>query len=81
MNPAVVLVPAMLPFGTANLSWASGTRHPNAEVRLQVNGQDHGVVGKGGQGAMQVQVVKGRVYVYTLMDSGQLLGTAQVVGK
>ncbi len=81
VNPVVVFVPATFPFGTADLTWAAGTRHPNAEVRLQVNGQDHGVVGKGGQGAMQIQVVKGRVYVYTLIDSGQLLGTAQVVGK
>jgi hypothetical protein len=81
VNPAVVFVPGTFPFGTADLTWTAGTRHPNAEVRLQVNGQDHGIVGKGAQGGMQIQVVKGRVYVYTLMDSGQLLGTAQVAGK
>jgi hypothetical protein len=64
--------------GKTTLTWDAGEDHPNAEVWVKVDDQDETKVVAQGKGTLQVAVVPGKTYVYTLKDKGQVLATVTV---
>ena len=64
--------------GTTILTWDGGRAHRFAEVWVKVDDQDETSVVKSGKGTLQVAVVPGKTYVYTLKDKGQVLATVTV---
>jgi hypothetical protein len=64
--------------GKTTLTWDAGEDHPNAEVWVKVDDQDETKVVAQGKGTLQVAVVPGKTYVYTLKEKGQVLATVTV---
>jgi hypothetical protein len=64
--------------GQTTLTWDGGRAHRNAEVWVKVDDQDETSVVKSGKGTLQVAVVPGKTYVYTLKDKGQVIATVTV---
>ena len=61
--------------GFVVLTWDGGPDHPYAEVWVRVNDGDETFVVEQGKGGRQVQVERGRRYLYILTDAGNTLST------
>lgn len=77
-----VFSPSYALTGSAVLQWDAGAGHPNAELWVQYNNSRERVLFvKQPKGAQQVQVQRGLVYTYVLMDGRNVLATTTVVGQ
>lgn len=56
----------------------AGKDHPAAEVWVKEDYQDETKVAEASKGTLQVAVVPGKTYVYTLKDKGQVIATVTV---
>ncbi len=70
------------PIGQAALQWDAGTDHPNAEVWVYLgDSRERTMVAKQSKGGQQIQVIRGVIYRYALIDGRNILATAVVVGQ
>ncbi|MBK7392869.1 MAG: hypothetical protein IPI64_06140 [Chloracidobacterium sp.] len=85
--PVLVATQAYFPspynvVGQAILQWDAGSAYPNAEVWVKYGGSRERVLFvKQSKGGQQIEVVRGQVYTYALMDGRTVLATAVVVGQ
>jgi hypothetical protein len=70
------------PVGYVVLTWDAGPDHPNAEVWVRYNNsRDRVLLIKQPKGGQQIQVQRGQMYGYVLMDGRSVLATANVVAQ
>lgn len=70
------------PVGLAPLQWDAGPDHPNAEVWVKIgDSRERTIFAKQPKGGQQVQVARGLMYTYVLMDGRNVLATAVVRGQ
>jgi hypothetical protein len=77
-NPRTVSIPAGQSEGTTTLTWDGGNAHPYAEVWVKVGDEDETKIVEQGKGSRQVKVKLGKIYLYSLSDSGERLATVTV---
>ena len=77
-----IFSPRFATTGSVVLQWDAGPGRPNAELWVQYNNsRERTLFIKQPKGAQQVQVQRGLVYTYVLMDGRTVLATAVVVGQ
>ena len=70
------------PIGQTTLQWDAGPDHPNAELWVKYNNsRERALVVKLPKGGQPVQVRRGLVYTYALMDGRTVLASVVVVGQ
>lgn len=70
------------PLGLAPLQWDAGPDHPNAEVWVKIgDSRERTIFAKQAKGSQQIQVTRGVMYTYALMDGRNVLATAIVLGQ
>lgn len=70
------------PTGLAPLQWDAGADHPNAEVWVYIgDSRERTIVAKQSKGGQQIQVIRGVMYRYALIDGRNVLATAVVLGQ
>lgn len=68
--------------GQAVLQWDAGPDHPNAELWVKYgNSRERVPFVKQSKGGQQIQVQRGLVYTYILVDGRTILATTVVVGQ
>jgi hypothetical protein len=70
------------PLGQAALHWDAGADHPNAEVWVKYgDSRERVIFAKQSKGVQQIQVQRGVMYTYILMDGRTVLSTVVVLGQ
>lgn len=68
--------------GQSILQWDAGPDHPNAELWVKYGGgRERVLFVKQPKGGQPVEVVRGQVYTYVLMDGRRVLASTVVVGQ
>lgn len=86
-GPTLFASPSVFPYpfsptGFVVLTWDGGPDHPNADVWVKyANSRDRILVIKQPKGGFQVNVQRGQMYTYVLMDDRVVLATATFVAN
>ena len=59
--------------GTTTLTWDAGRAHPSAEVWVKIDDEDETKVVATAKGTLEVTVIPGKSYLYSLRDAGKTL--------
>jgi hypothetical protein len=78
----VYFPPPQNTLGQAPLHWNAGPDHPNAELWVKYgDSRERTIFAKQSKGSQQIQVQRGVMYTYILMDGRTVLATVVVLGQ